>query len=90
MLGVGAICNMHWDADAPHRVCKKVSTIGRSGLSYDEMQLRMKRWLVSGLDDDEWEEESKRTKHINLGGKHLRDFAMGLSEEQCDRIANSQ
>lgn len=90
VLGVGAICNMHWDADAPHRVCKKVSTIGRSGLSYDEMQLRMKRWLVSGLDDDEWEEESKRTKHINLGGKHLRDFAMGLSEEQCDRIANSQ
>ena len=47
----------------------------------------MKRWLVAGVDDDDWEEDTKNTTHVGMGGKYMRDFADGLSEEDCDRIA---
>ena len=67
---------------------KKVS-LGRSGLTYEQMRLRMKRWLIAGLDDADWDPEYRRTKHVGMGGqKFLCDFAEGFSEEECDRIAN--
>ena len=47
----------------------------------------MKRWLIAGLDDGDWEEDAKKTAHKALGGIHLHQFADGLSEEDCDRIA---
>ena len=52
--------------------------------------LRLKRWLIAGQDDSRWGEEGRRTFHRNLGGKFLHEFAEGLSEEDCDRIANSE
>ena len=52
--------------------------------------LRLKRWLIAGLDDSDWEEDRRRTMHVSLGGKFLQDFAEGLSEEACDMIANSE
>ena len=51
--------------------------------------LRLKRWLIAGLDDSDWDAEGRRTTHRSLGGKFLHEFAEGLSEEACDRIANS-
>ena len=85
-VGCGAYCKDHWDAGDP-RPCKKSVTIGRSGLSFETLRLRMKRWLIAGLDDDEWDEDGKRTKHTSMGGMYLAEFADGLSEEDCDRIA---
>ena len=50
----------------------------------------MKRWLIAGLDDEQWvDPEQKRTEHVAMGGRALRDFAAGLSEEECDRIADA-
>ena len=61
-------------------------TIGDSGLSREDLFLRLKRWLIAGLDDGDWEEDEKRSRHVGMGGQHLRDFAEGLSEQVCDRI----
>ena len=70
-------------------ICKKAVTIGKSGLSIDVLRLRMKRWLVAGIDDDEWDEDAKRTKHVSMGGLYLSEFADGLTEAQCDHLAYS-
>ena len=70
--------------------CKKQVTIGRSGLSARDLTLRLKRWLIAGLDDSHWDEEGHRSFHVNQGGRFMHEFAGGLSEEDCDRIANSE
>ena len=91
IYGVGSCCKDHDAPGHPGRVCKKNVTIGRSALLYETLRLRMKRWLIVGLDDIEWEEEEdKQAKHMSMGGLHLVDFAEGLSEEDCDRIASSR
>ena len=49
----------------------------------------MKRWIIAGIDDGDWDVREGAAKHIGLGKKRfLADFADGLSEEDCDRIAN--
>ena len=49
----------------------------------------MKRWIIAGIDDGDWGVSVGAAKHIGLGKAHfLADFADGLSEEACDRIAN--
>ena len=70
--------------------CKKQVTFGSSGLSARVLTLRLKRWLIAGLDDSHWDEEGQRTYHVNQGGTFMHEFAVGLSEEDCDRIANSE
>ena len=50
--------------------------------------LRLKRWLIAGLDDEDWETDDLRAEHIAMDGRHTQDFADGLSEAECDRIAN--
>ena len=50
----------------------------------------MKRWIIAGLDDSDWDLDAGASKQISLGRPFLADFAVGLSEEQCDRIANSR
>ena len=68
-------------------MCKNSATIGDSGLSRADLMLRLKRWLIAGLDDASWEGEDPRAEHISMGGRHMEDFADGLSEAECDRIA---
>ena len=51
--------------------------------------LRLKRWLVAGLDDADWETDDPRAEHIGMGGTYMKDFADGLSEAECDRIAGA-
>ena len=70
--------------------CKKQVVCGRSGLSARDLTLRLKRWLIAGLDDSHWDEEGQRSFHVNQGGRFMHEFAFGLSEEDCDRIANSE
>ena len=49
----------------------------------------MKRWIIAGIDDHDWDLSVGAAKHIGLGkASCLADFADGLSEEDCDRIAN--
>ena len=52
--------------------------------------LRLKRWLIAGLDDSDWKGDRRRSMHVSLGGKFLQDFSVGLSEAACDEIANRE
>ena len=85
LIGVGAKCGRHFD-DGSDLACKKQVTFGKSGIGREEMIRRLKRWLVAGLDDAEWDAESHRVKHVGMGGVYLRDFAEGLSGEQLNDI----
>ena len=84
--GIGGNCGCHTDTGSAAE-CKKNVTIGRSGLSLDVLRLRMKRWLVAGIDDAAWDSGKKKTHHVGMGGKFLKEFAEGLTEAQCDQIA---
>ena len=89
IVGYCGNCNGHHDALRPQIVCKKQVTIGRSGLTYETLRLRMKRWIIAGLDHDDWDLSVGATKHIGVGrAMYLADFADGLSEADCDRIAD--
>ena len=88
IIGIGGRCKMHKNAGCELE-CKKQVTIGESGLSLETLRLRMKRWLLAGIDDSDWDADALRTTHVNMGGIYLSDFAEGLSEEACDRIANA-
>ena len=90
IIGCGAICGDHHDDAEATRTCKKQVTIGRSGLTTRDLMLRLKRWLIAGLDDSDWEGDRRRTMHVSLGGRFLQDFAEGVSEEAVDVIANSE
>ena len=50
IIGVGAHCKCH-ATPGDDAICKKAVFIGKSGLSVQTLRLRMKRWLVAGLDD---------------------------------------
>ena len=90
ILGCKAWCGQHYHPDDESFECQKIVTIGKSGLSYKTLKLRMKRWLIAGLDDAEWEEGNRRGKHVAMGGTYLCEFSEGPSEVACDRIANSR
>ena len=86
IIGYGVYCGEHHNADGTvaKTACKKMVTIGESGMSHAEARIRMKRWLVAGkttrLDPDRM-----RQAHISLGGQHLRNFASG-EEDGWDDI----
>ena len=87
IVGCGATCKGHFDAGGTLTECKKQVKMGQSGLSYDTMRLRCKRWLVAGLDDADWDPDHQRATHVGMGGRYLKEFANGLSEQECDQIA---
>ena len=90
VIGCGATCKDHIDVEGPRAglVCKSSVTIGQSGLSFEELRLRMKRWLLAGVDDEAWADRDRmRTHHVGMGGRYMHEFAVGLTEEECDRIA---
>ena len=50
----------------------------------------MKRWLIAGLDDTDWDLNVGVETHIGADKVHfLADVARGFSEEECDRLAHS-
>jgi len=87
IIGCGATCKQHHDVGGSLVDCKKQVRMGKSGLSYDTMRLRMKRWLIAGLDEADWDAGYKRETHVGMGGRYMKDFEVGLSEEECDAIA---
>ena len=87
--GWGARCGRHHNAgELPGRgtKCKKSVGFGTTGCTSPQLILRLKRWLVEGIDDVGWDIHSMRTKHVGLGGPGMRDFADGLPEEALDGI----
>ena len=88
LVGRGARCGLHRNAaDGPGAVCKKSVQFGTTGCSEQDLVLRLKRWLVAGLDDGAWADDVQRGRHMAVGGVGLRDLAEGLPEADLDRIA---
>ena len=82
--GYGAICGLHQNSDdAPGIYCRKALTT--SELSEEDCRLRLKRWLVAGLQDSDWPEGQGRSMHLSLGGLRLVDFSSGEPEAALDR-----
>ena len=63
------------------RQCKKAITQG--DLTEEECLLRLRRWLVAGLQDEDWP-QNKRDYHIAMGGMQLAQFAEGMSLEDLN------
>ena len=78
-----ALCRCRNNAgDKLGSTCKK--SVARTSLTDAEARLRLKCWLVAGLDDKEWLENNKRNCHLSMGGPLLGHSANGLSEAELD------
>ena len=55
----------------------------QGSLTEEECLLRLKRWLVAGLNDADWPEQ-KRDFHISMRGLQLTHFGRGLSLQDLD------
>ena len=53
-------------------------------LSHSACILRLKRWLLAGLNDAELSVQNARSDHVAMGGPGLQAFAEGPSEEEMD------
>ena len=93
VVGFGVHCGRHCNADGTvyATACKKMVTMGDSGMTHAEARIRLKRWLVAGkttrLDPDR-----ERQAHVGLGGLHLRGFASDgggwgdITEDELDML----
>ena len=82
--GYGAICGLHQNSDdVPGTSCRKALTTG--DLPEEECRVRLKRWLMAGLDDKNWPAGQERSLHLSMGGLRLVDFSSGESEDALDR-----
>ena len=91
VVGVGATCGGHLNASEvgiKNLQCKKQVTFGCSGLDRSVLVTRLKRWLLAGLADEMWDTEEKRSKHVGMGGQHLKDFADGMSDEAMEAVVS--
>ena len=80
--GWGAICGLHRNRGDPSGArCKKAMNL--SGLDHSTCLLRLKRWLLAGL-DEEFSAQNARSDHVAMGGAGLKDFAEGKTEEEMD------
>lgn len=86
LTGWGAICGCHADRQGSKTSCKKAVSV--HVLTEAEAVLRLKRWLLAGLSDDDWPAHRLRSHHVSMGGKHLEDFSEGLSEEEMDLVVS--
>ena len=92
IIGWGVTCGRHWNADDHGRTpCKRAVTFGKSGLSSEELQRRLKRWWVAGTYDTTWPDNGRaRSHHVEMGGKFLRDFGSqvwrDLTDDDLERI----
>ena len=85
--GWGAICNGHVDRGegCSATQCKKAVSYGAT-LDDAACILRLKRWLIAGLADGDFPRHAQRSHHVSMGGPGMRDFAVGLSEEEMDAM----
>ena len=87
IVGMGATCGLHVDPCCQTE-CKKAVRFGQGCLPKETLVLRLKRWLVAGLEDDAWD-GPKRATHVGMGGTGLADFATGLSSDELDNIVKA-
>ncbi|CAK0835736.1 unnamed protein product [Prorocentrum cordatum] len=81
-VGWGATCGLHSnDSDKPDLKCKTRIDFGVGGLSPEECQLRLKRWLIAGLAIEDVGNPAARADHLGL---KARSFAGGLSAAERD------
>ena len=73
----------------PTQRCSAKKAMSCGGLTPQECKLRLKRWLVAGLDSGRWG-ANKRESHVSMGGVQLSHFAEGLSLEDLDRAVSHQ
>lgn len=85
-VGYEAICGLHFDPTKPGLQCKKAIA---SGLGEDECLLRLKRWLVAGLDSSSWPANAREC-HLSMGGVQLAQFAEGLGPAELDAAVSHQ
>ena len=79
-----ATCGLHHNSnDKTGVVCRR--SLPQKDLSEAECKLRLKRWLVAGLDEPNKHGDNARSLHVAKGGPRLNHFATGLSEEELDR-----
>lgn len=65
--GWGAICGLHHNrGDGSGSRCKKALSMGR--LSHSACILRLKRWLLAGLNDAELSVQNARSDHVAMIG----------------------
>ena len=69
IIGYGATCGCHVDSVGDTVTCKKQVTMGNTGLRARDLILRLKRWLIAGIEDSDWDEEGRRSMHVSLGGR---------------------
>ena len=89
--GWEVICGRHRNkGEGNTSVCKKnINLNADEGIDDAEAVLRLKRWLVAGLQgEDRLSVNLQRSDHVKLGGRRLQDFAEGLSEQQCDDVVS--
>lgn len=82
--GYGAISGLHSNSEDPPGIyCRKALTA--SELSEEDCRVRLKRWLLAGLQDSDWPEGESRSMHLSLGGLRLIYFSAGEPEAALDR-----
>lgn len=85
-VGWGAICGQH--CDRGNRLSCKKAVTRSAGLSDSDCVLRLKRWLMAGVDDADWPLHRRRSHHVDMGGKGLAQFSNGPSEAELDAQAD--
>lgn len=81
--GYGATCFLHCNhGDANSRLCKKTLNFGAEGLSPEECIVRLKRWLIAGLQIDPNNHDA-RDMHRMVDARH--ECSHGVDPEQLDQ-----
>ena len=60
-----------------------VANVGDHGVAI----VRLKRWLLAGLEDASWPKHCQRQHHVSLGGKGLQAFEAGPSETELNETS---
>lgn len=82
VIGMGATCFLHSNSSDEHsRMCKKALTFGAEGVTPDEATIRVKRWLIRGLQLDPNLPDC-RSLHRDIDAR--RDCAAGPPAEDLD------
>ena len=86
-IGFGATCGRHRDPASATRCKKKRHIWEREALSAGELVVRLKRWLLAGVElEADWPADEQRKRHVALGGAGLGDFSEGRGEASMDAI----
>ena len=82
-VGWGATCGRHTSVgERDDARCKTRLDFGVEGLTPEVCKLRLKRWLIAGIDVDD-ASDTARHEHLHL---RARSFTEGLNAAECDAV----